>query len=92
MQVIFRKDIRTGFDDQVQSNLLAELDVQGMFFADFSIKRIERDKNGNLHALGEAGGSRKSPQLRTLVKGITLHRFALERSDGRYKASVVVDV
>jgi SHS2 domain-containing protein len=74
------------------SNLLAEFDVQGVFFADFSIQRIERDKKGNLHALGEAGGSRKPPQLRTLVKGITLHRFALERNDGQYKASVVVDV
>jgi SHS2 domain-containing protein len=74
------------------SNLLAELDVQGVFFADFSIQRIERDKKGNLHALGEAGGSRKPPQLRALVKGITLHRFALERNDGQYKATVVVDV
>jgi SHS2 domain-containing protein len=74
------------------SNLLAEFDVQGIFFADFSIQRVERDKQGNLRATGKAGGSRRSPQVRTLVKGITLHRFALERSGHQYVASVVVDV
>lgn len=74
------------------SNLLAEFDVRGVFFSDFSIRHIQRDRQGNLHALGEARGSRKQPQLRTLVKGIALHRFALERNDGKYKASVVVDV
>jgi len=74
------------------SNLLAEFDVQGVFFSDFSIQRIERVKKENLHAFGEASGSRKPPQLRTLVKGVALHRFALERTNGHYKASVVVDI
>lgn len=74
------------------SNLLAEFDVRGIFFAHFSIQRVEQDKKGGLLARGEAAGSRNPPQVRTLVKGIALHRFALERTDGKYKASVVVDV
>jgi SHS2 domain-containing protein len=74
------------------SNLLAEFDVRGIFFADFSIQRIERVKKGNLHAVGKAVGSREPPQLRTLVKGIALHRFALERENGSYRATVVVDI
>ncbi len=75
------------------SNLLAEFDVHAIFFAHFSVQDIEQDKKGNLLVRGEAGGSRKPPsELRTLVKGIALHRFALERNDGQYKASVVVDV
>jgi SHS2 domain-containing protein len=74
------------------SKLLAEFDVRGIFFASFSIQRVDHDPEGNLRAIGKAGGSRKSPQVRTLVKGITLHRFALERNDGQYRASVVVDI
>lgn len=74
------------------SNLLIEFEVEGVFFADFSINKIDKHTNDEYHIIGEAMGSRTMPELRTHVKGVTFHRFALERVKNHYVATVVVDV
>lgn len=74
------------------SNLLLEFEVEGVFFAEFSVKAINESPEKELHLIGTAKGSRKMPELRTHVKGVTFHRFALERVNNQYIATVVVDV
>ncbi|MFW9830596.1 MAG: archease, partial [Candidatus Thorarchaeota archaeon] len=53
------------------SNLLIEFEVEGIFFADFSIKKIEKTAEGHLQLLGIGKGNTKMPELRTHVKGVT---------------------
>jgi SHS2 domain-containing protein len=74
------------------SNLLLEFEVEGVFFAEFSVKKINESSENGFHLIGIAKGSRKMPELRTHVKGVTFHRFALERVNNQYIATVVVDV
>ncbi len=74
------------------SNLLLEFEIQGVFFADFSITSIKKTAEEEFQLVGIAKGSQKRPELRTHVKGVTFHRFALERVNNRYIATVVVDV
>ena len=74
------------------SNLLIEFEVEGVFFADFSITSIEKPAGEEFRLLGIAKGSPEMPELQTHVKGVTLHRFSLERVNNQYMASVVVDV
>ncbi|MFX1566196.1 MAG: archease [Promethearchaeota archaeon] len=74
------------------SNLLLEFEVEGVFFADFSITSIEETDSGELQLLGIGKGSSQMPELRTHVKGVTFHRFALERVNNQYVATVVVDI
>lgn len=74
------------------SNLLLEFEVEGVFFAEFSVKEINESPEKELHLTGIAKGSQTMPELRTHVKGVTLHRFALERVNNQYIATVVVDV
>lgn len=74
------------------SNLLIEFEVEGVFFADFSITSIESAPEKGFRLKGLAKGSTKMPELRTHVKGVTFHRFSLERVNNRYVATVVVDV
>lgn len=74
------------------SNLIIEFEVEGVFFADFSIASIDTTSEDGIHLKGVAKGSTKMPELRTHVKGVTFHRFSLERVNNRYVATVVVDV
>jgi len=74
------------------SNLLLEFEVEGVFFAEFSVEEITESPKKKLHLIGIAKGSRTMPELRTHVKGVTFHRFALERVNNQYIATVVVDV
>lgn len=74
------------------SNLLLEFEVECVFFADFAITSIEKTANGKLQLLGIAKGTQKMPELRTHVKGVTLHRFSLQRVNNRYMATIVVDI
>jgi SHS2 domain-containing protein len=74
------------------SNLLLEFEVEEVFFADFSITSIEENEKGELQLIGLGKGSPQMPELRTHVKGVTFHRFALERVNNRYIATVVVDI
>jgi SHS2 domain-containing protein len=74
------------------SNLLIEFEVEGVFFTSFSIESLKKTPETEFHVIGTAKGSRKMPELRTHVKGVTLHRFALERVKNEYVATVVVDV
>jgi SHS2 domain-containing protein len=74
------------------SNLLIEFEVEGVFFADFAITSIEKTTKDELQLVGIAKGSQKMPELRTHVKGVTLHRFSLQRVNNQYMATIVVDV
>jgi SHS2 domain-containing protein len=74
------------------SNLLVEFEVEGVFFADFSVDSVNQLEDNTLHAIGTARGSRNMPQLQTHVKGVTLHRFSLEKINNQFVATVVVDV
>jgi SHS2 domain-containing protein len=74
------------------SNLLLEFEVEGVFFAEFSINSIEEKPGEGFQLISIAKGSQILPELRTHVKGVTLHRFSLERVNNGYKATVVVDV
>lgn len=74
------------------SNLLLEFEVEGIFFSQFAVEDIKREGEG-LRATGIArGSSTHTPPIQTQVKGITLHRFSLKRTDNRYVATVVVDI
>lgn len=74
------------------SNLLIEFEVEFVFFADFAVTSIEEKSDERFHLTGIAKGGREMPELRTHVKGVTLHRFSLERVNNRYTATVVVDI
>jgi SHS2 domain-containing protein len=74
------------------SNLLLEFEVEGVFFAEFSINSIEEKPSEGFRLISMAKGSQKIPELRTHVKGVTLHRFSLERVNNGYKVTVVVDI
>ncbi|MFX1576297.1 MAG: archease [Promethearchaeota archaeon] len=74
------------------SNLLIEFEVEGVFFADFAITSINETSKGELQLVGIAKGSQKMPEFRTHVKGVTLHRFSLQRVNNRYMATIVVDI
>jgi SHS2 domain-containing protein len=74
------------------SNLLIEFEVEGIFFAEFNVNMIKESPENGFQLTGTAKGSRKMPELRTHVKGVTFHRFTLERINNQYVATVVVDV
>jgi len=74
------------------SNLLAEFDIEGVFFADFSVDSINRIEGEKIQVFGTASGSLIMPQLNTYIKGVTLHRFSLEKCDNQFIATVVVDI
>ena len=74
------------------SNLLIEFEVEGVFFKDFSFDTFEEQKGPPFHLTGQAMGGCAMPELQTHVKGVTFYRFALERVNNQYIATVVVDV
>jgi SHS2 domain-containing protein len=74
------------------SNLLVEFEVEGVFFADFVVTSIEKKSDERFHLTGIAKGGQEMPELRTHVKGVTFHRFSLERVNNQYIATIVVDV
>lgn len=74
------------------TNLLFEFEVEGIFFSEFTIDTFNRNDNDTLHVIGTAKGSRIMPQIITQVKGVTLHRFRLEKTKDQYIATVVVDI
>ena len=74
------------------SNLLIEFEVEGVFFKDFTIDTFEEQSGSSFQITGQAMGGRSMPELQTHVKGVTFYRFALERVNNQYIATVVVDV
>ena len=74
------------------SNLLIEFEVEGVFFKEFTIDAFKEQSDQPFHLIGQAMGGRTMPELQTHVKGVTFYRFALERINNRYIATVVVDV
>ena len=74
------------------SNLLIEFEVEGVFFKDFVIDEFDDKSEPPFHLKGRAMGGQEMPELATHVKGVTFYRFALERVNNQYVATVVVDV
>jgi SHS2 domain-containing protein len=74
------------------SNLLIEFEVEGVFFSEFTIDTFNRDADDTMRVTGTAKGSRMMPQIITQVKGVTLHRFRIEKTKDQYIATVVVDI
>ncbi|MFX0169127.1 MAG: archease [Candidatus Hodarchaeota archaeon] len=74
------------------SNLLIEFEVEEVFFSNFAIDSIVKTPEKLLQLSGKAMGSQEMPELHTHVKGVTFYRFALERVNNQYVATVVVDV
>jgi SHS2 domain-containing protein len=74
------------------SNLIIEFEVECVFFADFVVTSIEDKSDEGFHLTGIAKGGHEMPEIRTHVKGVTLHRFSLERVNNQYTATVVVDI
>jgi len=59
-----------------------------MFFSKFSIKSLEDNS-----LVAEISGEPVSPEKgETVVKAVTYHKFQLEEKDGKYKATVSLDI
>ena len=75
------------------SELIYLQSAEGLVFSSFDIK-IDKNEDYNLEAecLGEKIDPEKH-QLGTEVKGVTLHKFKVEKlSNGRFRCQVVLDV
>ncbi len=68
--------------------LIAEVDIEEMFFSKFEIKKIS-DKELEAEVYGEPLSKEKSG---TVVKAVTYYNFKLEKIDKGYKASISVDI
>ncbi|MCD6522832.1 MAG: archease [Candidatus Diapherotrites archaeon] len=70
------------------SELLAQFEINEMLFSKFNVSEID-----NKHLRAEVFGDDVKPELiQTLVKGVTMYRFDLKRKDGKWIATVVVDI
>ena len=70
------------------SEVLAQGEIKNMFFSEFEIVKLE---NNSITAM--AHGNKANPELlQTIVKGVTLHDFYLEKTNEGYIARVVVDI
>ena len=68
--------------------IIAETDISEMFFSKFSIKSLEDNS-----LVAEISGEPVSPEKgETVVKAVTYHKFQLEEKDGKYKATVSLDI
>ncbi|MFX1511230.1 MAG: archease [Promethearchaeota archaeon] len=74
------------------SDLLLEAEVNGYFFSSFHIEKIWNE-NERFYCVGKGIGSEaKQEYLETLVKGVTYHQFSLKKEQGKFVATVVVDI
>lgn len=73
------------------SELLTESDAEEMFFSKF---KVEVEKKDSLFiAKGKAWGEPYSQEKSgTVVKGVTYHRFSVEKKGKKWKAVVVCDI
>ncbi len=73
------------------SRLLTESDSNELFFSEFQVSVSEQD--GKLVARGEALGEPYSQEKSgTVVKGITLYGFEVEKTEKGYRARVACDI
>ena len=68
--------------------LISAVDVEGLFFSRFEITEIS-EKHLKAKCSGEEISKEKGG---TLVKGVTYHRFEVERTKKGYKAVVSLDI
>lgn len=68
--------------------IIAEMDINEMFFSKFEIKSLKGNK-----LTAELRGEGITPAKGgTVVKAVTYHDFELEEKDGKYKATVSLDI
>lgn len=68
--------------------IIAAVDVHEMFFSKFEVKSLKGNK-----MVAEMYGEEVSPEKGgTVVKSVTYYKFKLEKKDGKYTATVSVDV
>lgn len=72
------------------SELLYLHDAEGWLFADFAVRSLE-DRSLTAVARGEKRDLRRH-QVKLLVKAITYHQLALERTPEGWRARVYVDI
>lgn len=73
------------------SRLLTESDANEIFFSGFEVR--VREENGKFTAEGRAWGEPYSQgKSGTVVKGITLYGFKVEKTEKGYKAQVACDI
>ena len=70
------------------SALIAEVDVEEMFFSKFEIISVDEK-----HVKAKIYGSSIQPELgETVVKSLTNHRYNVEKNSKGYKATISVDI
>jgi len=92
------KEIIVEADDEEKllHNFLEELifykDAENLIFKDFEVK-ITKDKKfkAEIKAIGEKIDQNKHEML-VEVKSITWHRFSVEEENGKWRATVILDV
>ena len=68
--------------------LIAEVDIKGMFFSSFSIKEISKN-----HLIAELLGEPISKEKgRTVVKAVTNYKFNLEKKEKLFVATASLDI
>lgn len=88
---IKEKDLETLLFDFL-SELVYLQSAEGLVFSDFEIK-IKENSNWTLDAV--CSGEKLDPErhkLGTEVKGVTMHEFEVRKSNGGWRAQVVLDV
>jgi SHS2 domain-containing protein len=69
------------------SHLLAESEIQGLFFSSFKVEVLK----GRLK--GKAFGSQSDPSKgKTLVKAVTMYKFGIIKTKEGYEATVACDI
>ena len=69
------------------SEVLTSFEIHEMFFCDFDVKITGNKLTGTLK-----GESAKLDMMQTLVKGVTLYKFDLKKTEDGYEATVGVDI
>jgi len=68
--------------------LIAAVDIQGMFFSKFEIKEIS-EKKIKAKCWGEKASHEKGG---TVVKAVTYYKYSFERAEEGYKVRVALDI
>ncbi|NIO22432.1 MAG: archease [Candidatus Aenigmarchaeota archaeon] len=89
-----KKEVEVGGEDtkDLMFNWLQELivlvDTEEMFFSKFEVREID-ERHLKAKCYGEGITKGKSG---TLVKGVTYHKFGVEKTDKGYKVTVSLDI
>lgn len=76
------------------STLLSEMDAEELFFKEFKVKELkEEGKAGNFSVVGEAKGAPSDPKIgKIVVKAVTYHLLRVEKTGGKWRIRVLLDI